>query len=76
MDLISVCLYLRQKGMNATDIHKNIEATLGPSAICYSTINKSLREDHVTHHSELIPILIEDEGQRHIDEAILLALAG
>jgi hypothetical protein len=48
----------------------DIEATLGPDTIGYSTITKPLRETQVTHDSELTPISIEDECQRFIGKAI------
>jgi hypothetical protein len=34
--------------MSALDIHKDIEAILGPDAIGYSTVTKYLRETQVT----------------------------
>jgi transcriptional antiterminator len=75
MDLRSICLYLYQKGMNAIEIHNHIESTFGPDAISYFTVTKYRRETQVTHDSELSPISIEDECQRLIDKALLLALA-
>jgi hypothetical protein len=61
--------------MSAIDIHKDIESTLGADAIGYSTVTRNLRKTQVTHDTEQTPTMIEDESQRSIDAAILLALA-
>jgi hypothetical protein len=61
--------------MSAIDIHKDIEATLRPSAMRHSPVTNYPREAQVIHDSEPTPTLIEDDSQRLIDEAILLALA-
>jgi hypothetical protein len=61
--------------MSAIEIHKEIEATLGPDAIGYSTVTKYLQETQAIHDSESTPTPIEDECQRLIDKAILLPLA-
>jgi hypothetical protein len=61
--------------VSAIDIHKDIEVTLGPSAISCSTVTKCLREAVVIHDSEPTQTLIKDEGQTLIDEAILMAFA-
>jgi hypothetical protein len=52
MALRSICLYLYQKCMSATDIHKDTEATLRLYAIGYAPVTKHLRETQVTHDSE------------------------
>jgi hypothetical protein len=61
--------------MSAIDIHKDIEATFGQNAIGYSTVTRYLRDTQVTHDSESTPTSIEEECQRLIDKATLLALA-
>jgi hypothetical protein len=44
--------------MSAVGIHKDIEATLAPDAIGYSTVTKYLREAQITHDSEPSPTSI------------------
>jgi hypothetical protein len=61
--------------MSTIDIHKDSEVTIVPDAIGDSTVTEYLRETQVTRSSEPTPISIEDECQRLIDKAILLALA-
>jgi hypothetical protein len=74
MDFSSISLYLRQKCMTALHFHKDIEATLGPNAKSYSTVTKYRREAQITHDSEPTPTLIEDDGQKLTDKAILMCL--
>jgi hypothetical protein len=57
--------------MSVMDIHKDIEATLGPDAIGHSTVTKYLREPQVTQDSGSTSTSIEDEFQRFINKAIL-----
>jgi hypothetical protein len=61
--------------MSPIDVHRDIEATLSPDAIGYSTVTKYLREIQVTHDGEPTRTSIEDECQRFIDKAILPAHA-
>jgi hypothetical protein len=75
MDLRSICVCVHQKVMSTIGIRKDIEATLGPDAIGYFPATACLREAQVTHDSGPTPTLNEDECQRVIDKAILLALA-
>jgi hypothetical protein len=66
MELGSICLYLHQTGMSGIDIHKDIEAIIGPDAIGQSTLTKYIRETQATHDSEPTPTSIEDECQRFL----------
>jgi hypothetical protein len=57
--------------MSVMDIHKDIEATLGPDAIGHSTVTKYLREPQITHDSGSTSTAIEDDSQSFIDKVIL-----
>jgi hypothetical protein len=61
--------------MSTIDINKDITATLGPDAMGCSSVMKYLRETQATYDTEPTPISIEEECQRLIDRAILLAFA-
>jgi hypothetical protein len=74
MDLKSIALYLAIKGMNATQITNDINATLGERTVAYSTVTGYLRSKSLfpsfkqTQDEKQFPQLTE------IDEAILMAL--
>jgi hypothetical protein len=44
MDQRSIVLYLHLKGLLAHAIHDDLVATLGPTAVAYSTVTRYLRE--------------------------------
>ena len=52
IDLKSVVLYLHKKGLKAKAIHKDIEDTLGPNTIGYSTIREYIRSESFSSNNE------------------------
>jgi hypothetical protein len=75
MDQRSIVLYLARKGLRSTDIHRDLEKTLGPEAIAYSTVTCYLRTSRFRVPTEME----EGEGEVspvcEVDEVILKALA-
>ena len=77
MDQRSIVLYLARKGLRGTEIHRDLEETLGPEAIAYSTVTFYLRTSRFRIPTEM------EEGEAEaevspvceVDEAILKALA-
>jgi hypothetical protein len=43
MDQRAIAHYLTMKSLSTTDIHRDLEATLGPEAVTYSTVTYYLR---------------------------------
>jgi hypothetical protein len=76
MDQRSIVLDLARKSLRSTEIHRDLEEALGPTAIVYSTVTFCFCAPsfYAAHEME------EDEGEvtqvGEVDEAILNALAG
>jgi hypothetical protein len=73
MDFNSIVPYLKAKGMNARQIHRDLAATHGRKAPGYSTATRWLREAHLDQFSETAVDFTEDAEVDEIDAAILSA---
>jgi hypothetical protein len=75
MDQRSIVLYLAKTGVRGTEIHRDLEETLGSKAIAYSTVAFYFRGPSFCAANEVE----EDQGEMtqvgEVDEAILKALA-
>jgi hypothetical protein len=75
MDQHSIVLYLAKNGLQATEMHRDLEDTLGPKTIASSIMALPLRAPSFFAANEVQ----EDQGEAaqvgEVDEAILKALA-
>jgi hypothetical protein len=74
MDLNSIVLYLKAKGMSAREINSDLVATLGTKVLGYSTVTPWLREAQLDQFSETAVDFTEDVEVDEIAEAILSAV--
>jgi hypothetical protein len=75
MDQQSSALYLAKKDLSATAIHRDLEETLGPEAVVYSTVATRLRTLGFRGKTEEEEISNRDQPLDEVDEVILKALA-
>jgi hypothetical protein len=75
MDQRSIALYLAKKGLSATAIRRDLEETLGPEAVPYSTVTIYLRTLSFRGKTKEVEIGDHDQPLDEVDEAILKALA-
>jgi hypothetical protein len=74
MDVNSIVLSLKAKGMNAREIHNDVLATLGNMVLGHSTVSRRVRKAQVDQFCETAIDFSEDAEVDEIDEAILSAL--
>jgi hypothetical protein len=74
MDFNSIVLYLKEKSMNAREIHSDLVATLGTKVAGCSIVTRWLREAQLDQFSEAAVDFTEDAEVDEIDEAILSVL--
>jgi hypothetical protein len=74
MDFNSIVLYLKAKGMNASEIQSDLVDTLGTKVAGYSSVTRWLREAEPNQFSETAVDFAEDAEVDEIDQAILSAL--
>jgi AraC-like DNA-binding protein len=75
MDQQSIALYLAKKDLSATAIHRDLEETLGPEVVAYSTMTMYLRTLSFRGKTEEEEIVDHDQPLDEVDEAILKSLA-
>jgi hypothetical protein len=73
MDLRSIVLSLRLKGMNGHEIHDDLVTMLADDAIAYSTVTRRLRQERLLRFSEPRHDLTDDPQVDETDQAILPA---
>jgi DNA-binding transcriptional ArsR family regulator len=71
----SIALYLAKNGLSATAIHRDLEETLGPEAVAYSTATMHLRTLSSRGKTEEEEIGDHDQPLDEVDEAIFKVLA-
>jgi hypothetical protein len=67
MDLDSIMLYLKAKGMNAREIHNDLIATLGTKVPSYSTVTRWPREAQLGQFSKTA-VDFTEEVEDYINE--------
>jgi predicted DNA-binding transcriptional regulator len=74
IDFNSIVLYLKAKGMNVKEIHRDLVATLRTKVHGNSTVTRWLREAQLDQFSETAVDFTEDAEVDENDEVILSAL--
>jgi hypothetical protein len=75
MDLSSIVLYLRRKGLSAKKVHLDIVHTLWSDAVAYSSVTLYLREVHCAGRMDSKALLNHDHEPDDSYQAILTALS-
>jgi hypothetical protein len=75
VDQRSIVLYLAKKSLSATALHRDLEETLGPQAVAYSTVTMYLPTLSFRGKTEEEEIGNHGQPLDEVDEAILKALA-
>jgi hypothetical protein len=75
MDWQSIVMYLSLKGLNAVEIHNDLQATLNREAKSYSTVTDYLRKPSFSSPETSQPSESPAPILKESDEAILLSLS-
>jgi hypothetical protein len=75
MDQRVIAHYLTMKSLSTTDIHRDLEATLDPEAVAYSTVTYYLRTSNFLASNKIADDINEECQVTKIDERILKTLA-